>query len=87
MSEIARGGIGHCDHVVLEHVSEELLGRVLCLLRTLSAVPDIRVNGVPVSLAEARQRLSSLGRAAAAGRDDTTPLRGWKPARGVTAGL
>ena len=86
-AEAAPRRVGHGDQVALEDVGEEVLGQVLRLLRRVSAVPDVGVDGIPVRLAEARQRLPGLRCVAAGGRDHATPMRRGKPARDVTVGL
>ena len=86
-AEAAPGRVGPGDQVALEDVGEEVLGQVPRLLGRVAAVPDVGVDGIPVRLAEARQRLPGLRRVAAGGRDHAAPLRRGEPARDVAFGL
>src|SRR5262245_35074441 len=49
------------DPPLLQKTSEELLGQILCLIRSMTTLPDERINGQPVSLAKSCQCFARAG--------------------------
>jgi hypothetical protein len=59
-------------------VREKALCQILGLVDPEPAPADERIERIPINAAKALQRGRRLGTACPAGKDDHTPLGGWK---------
>src|SRR5439155_22699149 len=76
--------IPHClrEMSYFQKPSEEFLGQILRLMRTVTALANECVNGKPVGLAQSGQRLATLGRILRASGQHLRPVSGVETSNG-----
>jgi len=76
LPEPARARVGPSEIFLGQKPGEELLGQVLCVLRTVSLSPHKGVSAIPVRAAQLFQDLDSLREVRSSCRQHHAPVRG-----------
>src|SRR5262245_61257383 len=66
--------------LVLQKPSEELLGQILAISRTMAHAPNVSINRRPIGFTKLVQPFSSLGRVLGPRIENNRPMGGGEPA-------